>query len=224
MTLPSAVLSDTRLLWDYHRLCEPFSAVDVIVGLGSYDPGVAEYCADLLNSEHAPWLVFTGGVVQRSDLLRTRWTEPEAEVFRKIAVERGAPSARILLETKSTNTGENLRFSRALLEQHNIAFDRILIVTKPNMERRARATAAIALLDKSFSVTSPPCGFEEYVLERFDTDMLVNLMVGDLQRMAVYGRSGLQAPETIPPEVRAAFNRLVQAGYSRHLVPGTTEL
>jgi uncharacterized SAM-binding protein YcdF (DUF218 family) len=232
--LPPEVLADARTLWDYHRLGEPYpSAVDVIVGLGSYDPGVAEHCAHLLMAGQAPWLVFSGlgpssvtsvAPDPHSKRLLSPWSEPEAQAFRRIAVACGADPARILLEPRSTNTGENLRFSRVLLDERNIAGERLLIVTKPNMERRARATARIELRGRDVFVTSPPAEFEAYCLQRFPPDLIFNLMVGDLQRIAVYGRTGLQAPEEIPEPVRLAFERLVRTGYGRHLIPGQAGL
>ncbi len=211
------VLADARILWDYHRLGLPAEPADVIVGLGSYDPAVAEWCAELYLQRFASWLLFTGGVVQRSDLLKTPWTRAEAEVFREIAVKHGVPADQILVEPRATNTGENIRFSLALLRERGISSSRVLLVTKPNMERRVRATAALHAQDAAFCVTSPPGTFEE-TLARFDPKMIVNLMVGDLQRIALYPAQGLQAAEAIPGPVQQAYERLVRVGCTKHMI------
>jgi hypothetical protein len=69
-------------------------------------------------------------------------------------------------------------------------------------------------------VTSKPCSFEEYCLTRFDTVIVINLMVGDFQRIALYPAKGFQVVEEIPDDVHAVFLRLVAAGFDRHLIAG----
>jgi hypothetical protein len=44
-------------------------------------------------------------------------------------------------------------------------------------------------------------------------------MVGDTQRMRLYAENGFAIHQDIPDEVQAAYERLVDAGYTRHLVP-----
>ncbi len=43
-------------------------------------------------------------------------------------------------------------------------------------------------------------------------------MVGDLQRVKLYAEKGFQIPQDIPPDVWAAFEALVAAGYDSRLV------
>jgi hypothetical protein len=43
-------------------------------------------------------------------------------------------------------------------------------------------------------------------------------MMGDLQRIWVYARRGYSAPQHIPAEVQQAFHRLVELGFTRHLI------
>jgi hypothetical protein len=43
-------------------------------------------------------------------------------------------------------------------------------------------------------------------------------MVGDLQRLVVYGQKGWSAPQAVPPEVMAAYEGLVAAGYTKRLL------
>ncbi|HCH71013.1 MAG TPA: YdcF family protein, partial [Ochrobactrum sp.] len=45
--MKSSVLNAARVLWDYHCIYDPLETADVIIGLGSYDPRVAERAADL---------------------------------------------------------------------------------------------------------------------------------------------------------------------------------
>lgn len=67
-------------------------------------------------------------------------------------------------------------------------------------------------------VTSPRLGFDEYAGGSIRRDEVVHIMVGDLQRLIVYGRKGWSVPQMIPDEVMEAYERLVAAGYTRRLL------
>ena len=47
---------------------------------------------------------------------------------------------------------------------------------------------------------------------------MIDIMVGDLQRIHLYPARGFQIPQEIPPEVWSAYEGLVKAGYDRRLV------
>ena len=86
----------------------------------------------------APLLVCSGHL---GGLTSGMWTRSEAEIFADVAVGRGVPRERILIERRSTNTGENVDFSRQLLAERGIPVSRAIAVQKPYMERRTLATS-----------------------------------------------------------------------------------
>jgi hypothetical protein len=43
-------------------------------------------------------------------------------------------------------------------------------------------------------------------------------MVGDLQRIKIYGENGFQAPQEIPEQVWAAYRQLVDLGFTDRLL------
>ena len=59
-------------------------------------------------------------------------------------------------------------------------------------------------------------GFKGNVNDAHD---VISIMVGDLQRIKLYPEKGFQIPQSIPTEVWAAYESLVEAGYNRHLAP-----
>jgi uncharacterized SAM-binding protein YcdF (DUF218 family) len=127
----------------------------------------------------------------------------------------------VLIEPEATNTGENFAFTARLLRARGISFRSALVVTKPFMERRAFATGRAAWPAVELVVTSPPLSFEDYLRRgALRAGDVVNLMVGDLQRIDRYGRCGFQLPQEIPAAVWTAFHRLVALGYDRHLLEG----
>ena len=85
------------------------------------------------------------------------------------------------------------------------------------MERRARATGRVHLGTRRFTMASEACSLDDYC-RRFDPLVIVNLMVGDFQRIRLYPALGFQAVEEIPNAIEDAFHRLVAAGFDRHLI------
>jgi uncharacterized SAM-binding protein YcdF (DUF218 family)/GNAT superfamily N-acetyltransferase len=210
-----------RIIWDYHRLGHGLERADVILVLCSHDKAVAARGAQLWLEGWAPRLIFSGGL---GAVTRRMWTEPEADQFARIAVEMGVPAASILIENASTNTGENVLFTRRLLAARGIDPGRVILVQKPYMERRSYATFEKVWPGKHVIVTSPQASFDEY-LARYSNDALsadevIGIMAGDLQRIRLYPAMGFQIAQDIPPGVWAAFEELVALGYGTHLVKG----
>jgi hypothetical protein len=215
MSFEMTVLSDAKLLWDYHRLGATATTADAILGLGSYDLSVAKYAAQLFLENRAPWLAFAGGLVPRKDLLQTPWSQAEAYLFADCAREMGVLDDKLVVEARSMNTSENFRLALEALCERGVECGTLIVVMKPNMERRVRATAAVQVPRTiTVTVTSPPTTFEQYI-QTIDLSKLINLMVGDLQRIA---GMGFQAVELIPAEVDASFHRLIKAGFTNHLI------
>ncbi len=211
-------LSLARIVWQYHQVPQEPVPGDVIVALGTNDLRVAEFAADLYRRGFAPLIVCSGGVAHTGDMLATGWEKPEAEMYRDVLVGRGVPSEAILLEPRALNTAENFRFTRALLAEKGIACRRIVVAVKPFMQRRVMATLAVEWPEMPATLASPPLTLDEYFTPELDPDKMLNIIVGDLQRIWVYGRRGWSAPQTVPEEVLAAYRRLVELGYDRHLI------
>ena len=68
------------------------------------------------------------------------WTESEADLFARLAIEKGVPKEAILIENRSTNTGENIQLVRQLLQAKSLDPQSFIVVQKPYMERRSLAT------------------------------------------------------------------------------------
>lgn len=199
-----------------HQQLQP---ADCIIGFGCYNEDVARRAAQLYFQGYAPRVLFSGGLGRNT---RAMWTRSEAEHFREVAVAEGVPESAILLETQSTNTGENLVFSRRVLVEAGLEHSRIIGVHKPYMERRLLAAFPVYWPEAEAQVTSWQQSFREYVAgvgrwgrTKEDT---IHMLVGDFQRVEEYARRGYQVPQPIPSEARAAFSTLVHLGYRGQLV------
>ena len=129
------------------------------------------------------------------------------------------PRERILLEDRSTNTGENVDFSRQLLAGRGLVPRRAIAVQKPYMERRTLATFVQRWPEVEARVTSPRIDFDDYPTADIRKDDVIHIMVGDLQRILIYGEKGYQVPQEVPEDVLEAYRSLVERGYTRHLLP-----
>jgi len=206
-------------VWNYHQLHQDVTNADAILVLCSHDLIVAERGTELFLEGRAPLLIFAGG---SGAMTRELWSEPEADVFARIAIERGVPADRILREGRSTNTGENVQFTRQLLAERGLDPQSFIVVQKPYMERRSFATFRKVWPEKTVTVTSPRITLDDY-LTRYShgsltPDDVIDIMVGDLQRIHLYPARGFQIAQDIPSDVWAAYEGLVKAGYDRRLV------
>jgi len=204
-----------RRLWDYMRLGHEATSAEVILVLGSNDVRVGEHGARLFLRGLAPLMVCSGNVGR---LTEGRFHKSEAETFADEAVRLGVPRSAILLEDASTNTGENIDRSRALLASRGVHPRRVIVVQKPYMERRAWATFKRRWPEPDLQVTSPPIPYDQYPTPDIPRELVINILVGDVQRMRVYADRGFQVPQPIPDAVWSAWEELVARGYTGHLV------
>ncbi len=204
-----------RILWEYHHVGHAVEHADCIIVLGSHDTRVAERGAELFHGGWAPLLLFSGHL---GSLTSGMWSRSEAEVFAEVATTMGVPRERILVETRSTNTGENVDYSRHLLADEGRLPRKAIAVQKPYMERRTFATFQRRWPELEVRVTSPQVTFDDYPTAAVPRDDVIQVMVGDLQRLIVYGQKGWSAPQDVPPEVLRAYEGLVAAGYTRRLI------
>lgn len=206
-------------IWQYHQLNHELSNADAILVLCSHDKVVAERGAQVFLEGLAPLLIFSGGL---GSITKRLWREPEADQFARIAVRMGVPKDRILTEKRSTNTGENILFTKRMLAEKQLDPRKLILVQKPYMERRSYATCAKLWPDREVLVTSPRVSLDQYLTryshEALSSDDVISIMVGDLQRIRLYPDKGFQIYQDIPDDVWDAYNELVKAGYDKHLL------
>ncbi|MFJ3022203.1 YdcF family protein [Streptomyces tendae] len=210
--------ADTRRLWEYHQMGHTPRPCSVAIGLGSHDLGVADTAAELYERGMAPLIVFTGAT---SPTTRERMPRGEAVHYRERALELGVPSSAILVEPRARNTGDNIRFSRKLLEEAGVDVSSVLLISKPYEERRAYATARKLWPDVEIVSASSPMTLNEYVDSLGDARMVIDMLVGALQRLLVYPEQGYLISQPVPADVIEAYERLCRSGFTSRLL--TTE-
>ena len=211
-------LQPLQVIWDYLCLHQAPAKADVIVGFGNFNTDIARRAAELYLQGYAPKILFTGGLGRNTEGLLP---EPEAVRFAKVAMECGVPERDIILEDESTNTKENILFTRAKLEQLGIPHAHILGVHQPFMERRIAAAMGVYWPEQSFSVTCPQVTIPEYLRrakeQGISENASISVIVGDFQRIELYAKLGYQLPQEIPDGAWEAFHALVALGYDKQL-------
>ncbi|MFJ6542485.1 YdcF family protein [Streptomyces sp. NPDC091385] len=203
------------LIWDYHQMHHELRPADVAIGLGSHDLGVATHSAELYHAGLFPTLVFTGG---NSPTTAQVFPRGEAARFREHAITLGVPTEAILLEPNAANTGQNITLSRDILITAGITPTTILLVSKPYMERRSYATARKLWPDVQILCASEPLELDDYVKSIGDEKLVLDMLVGDLQRVIEYPKLGFAIEQEVPEDVHGAYESLIHGGFTSRLI------
>ncbi|MDD1793308.1 YdcF family protein [Enterovibrio makurazakiensis] len=209
--MPSRIYKHLETLWDFHQLGHAPQPSDCIFILCSNDVRVAEYAAALYRQGFAPYVMISGGFGR---FTQGQFVKTEAETFADVLLDEGVPESAILLETKATNTGENVTFGYQIMREKGLDFKKLLLVQKPFMERRAYATFIKQWPGEweSVLVTSPPISLVEYPTEDIPFDMVAEATVSDFERVRDYPTQGFQIEQSIPAHVTAAYDEIKKQG------------
>lgn len=208
-------LRDARALFAFLSEPEaPPERAELVLAMGSQDLHVADTAARAFCEVRADWLVCSGGFGKDTAGL---FSQPEGVLYARRCLDAGVPAERLIVEDRASNSGENFQFSRRLLEDRGIRPGAGVIACKPYMAKRARAAGQWQWPEVRWSVFPHLISLAEYLDQGNDLTEVLNLMVGDLQRLRVYaGR--FQAPVEVPDAVWAAYERLAADGFDRFVI------
>lgn len=210
------IMADARTLWDYHQLGHEPRPTDIAIGLGSHDIGVAEHAADLYHRGLFPLIVFSGANAPTTVNVFPRG---EAVHFTERAIELGVPPEAILQETEATNTGENFTLTKRLLDHQGLNPTSATLISRPYKQRRAYATAGKLWPELWVSCSSRPQSLESYIESIGEPHKVLNMLVGDTQRIWKYADAGFALAQPIDFATLQAYERLVAHGFTKRLIP-----
>ncbi|MCW7469183.1 YdcF family protein [Leptospira kanakyensis] len=220
MLLSHKKISDTDLesasiIWDFLTQKDNLDKADLIFVLCSHDIRIAKYAADLYRNGYAKQILFSGGI---NFFTKNIFSDSEADSFAKLALNEGIPAKDIIIENNSTNTGENIQFTKSLLNRKNIKVNSIIAIQKPSMTLRVRLALDKQWPENQFIISAPDYSLLDAPHSHINLFMIINEIVGDLQRIITYPKLGFQSEISIPESVEYAFNYLVSQEYNLHLV------
>jgi uncharacterized SAM-binding protein YcdF (DUF218 family) len=192
---------------------EPAIQADIIIGFGHFDPKIPVRCGELYQAGMASQLIFTGGIgAGTADL-----GEPEALYFKKVLQQQfpAIPLSAVITETKSTNTGENIRFVTTLLQQQypQLVFgkgvQKALIVANAYRQRRVYHTCQLYFPQLSWINCPPDTDYltEKQMFAAKGENLDIHLL-GELERLQSYPAKGFISPVSIPDQILKAYMSL----------------
>ena len=206
----SAVIGHARILWNYFASLRKEIQCSAVVVCCSYDLRVMDYAVDVLERGRTDTVVISG---DRGHWTGKLWDEPESSIFHEHARDR-LNGYRVLLEQKSTNFSENIRFSLGLIRP----VEGVLFVTKPNSLYRVHLTVPKVDPEIRYSVSCPVIAFPDGVSNIVGLIGLINEMVGDVDRILKYPELGYQVPHVLPDEIIRSWKFLVDRGFVDHML------
>ena len=209
---------------------------DVMILFGGTIPFGCDVAAAAWKRHLARHMMIVGGIGHTTQSLRDKFSarypqmetidKPEAEMIADY-LSREHSIHDILLETKSTNCGNNVTYALAKLRDSGIAAKTILIMQEPSMQRRMSAGFCKELGDSSdtliinyapylprLTVINNSLSFVRQYWGLWDINHYITLLLGDISRLRDdengYGPKGKGfIPHVdIPPEVEKAFQLL----------------
>lgn len=208
--------------------------VDVLAFFGASILAGGDQLAEAIRNKIAKTYVIVGGAGHTTDGLRQQVRDhfpqldpsglTEAEIFQAYLEQKYGLSAD-LLETQSTNCGNNVTFLLDLLAEKGIDFQSILLMQDATMQRRMWATMKKYAADKlllnyaSYQVTvkeeNGQLHFDNAPFGMWGMDCYLSLLLGEIPRLRDdeegYGPRGANylAHIDIPEEAQASY-QLVQ--------------
>ncbi len=70
---------------------------------------------------------------------------------------------------------------------------------------------------RNYSLLLPKYPSQDYPTDDIPLERVINVMVGDLQRIKIYPAKGFQIYQEIPDTIWQAYERLVELGFDKHL-------
>lgn len=203
-------MSDFATLVDFLTTIQdnPYFETDTLIIAGNSLPNLivsaAQFCEGDFRIQR---VIFVGGIGHGTaplisncrkmypELVRPEWEQlSEAEIMHEIFLHYCSRNLELLLEKKSTNTGENARFSYELFEHD--APKNFWLVQDPMVQKRTHITFCKEW-GLQLSAVQPLC-FEQPKLIKFDTrphfknpqmdtwwetDYFLSLVIGEIRRL-----------------------------------------
>ena len=216
--MPADVSTAEQTLFNWVAVRDPLptSAVDAVIGFGHFDLSIPRRCAELVRQGAARRIVFTGGIgAGTADL-----GGPEADAFAaELAKDHPDLARNAVVENRSTNTGDNIRFTSDLLRSldpplsFGEAIKSVLLVATPCRQRRVWLTWQKLVPEVAVWNAPPRADYESlralYATKKEDIRLQ---LVGEYERIRDYPARGWIAEDQIPPTIHEAARVLAATG------------
>ncbi|HVX57150.1 MAG TPA: YdcF family protein, partial [Candidatus Saccharimonadales bacterium] len=165
------------------------------------------------------WPVSAAGADRRQQPTTAKeFPRGEAVDYREIAIEHGVPADQVLTETQSTTTVENFLLTRKLLDSRGVQVDSILVTCRTYQQRSAYAHGCKLWPQVDILCSAEPTPLDQYVRQIGSAKRVIDMMVGDLQRLVLTEVVGEAIHQDVPADVLQDYRNLKTAGYTDRII------
>jgi len=191
-------------------------SADAVVLCCSYDLRVCDHACDLIKSGKSEKLIISGNT---GNWTKHIWAKTESSIFKERAIQNGIDPQKISLETKATNFGENVLFSKKIIPEAQT----VIFVSKPNSLLRVKLTVESQWPEIKSYVSCPDIEFPNQVSNVVGVLGVINEMVGDIERIQKYPEMGFQIHHKLPESILDSWSYLIAQGFTEHMVPNKSQ-
>ena len=179
-----SVMDDAQILWDYHQMHHEPRDTDIAIGLGATTSASPNTPQTSTARAVFPLIVFTGANAPTTVEVFPRG---EAVHYAERPNNSACQTSDRPRAEQARNTGENFTFdSRPCSTAKASAPRTATIISRPYQQRRAYATCQEALARTRRHLLIPAAVARDYIASIGDQDKVLNMLVGDTQRIWVY--------------------------------------
>lgn len=217
INMDEADFRNFEIIYDYlnEKDILPDEADAIVVGGAGPRLDMAERAAEIFHQGITDIIIFSG-------FKHPDFTDNEAEILISRAIELGVPKENIIAEPFASNTAENIIFSAKELKKMGRPLHKIILVHRPFMTRRFKATAEAQWPGSkpSFYVTSVEDSLGSY-LQREESDEMrrgsLKAVLGDYERITSYAKKGWQTVQPKSQFAEEAYRKLIIEGYESRI-------
>lgn len=211
MNIPKDVIEHAKVLRDYLYLDQSIQKSDIAIVFWSQSIKVAEKGIKLYKDWYVSKILFTWWLWKYTKSDKRFTNSSEAETFKQIALQQWIPTKDIITENKSTNTWENIEYSKQMIKALSIEKNHIILVQKPYSQRRVFFSFLKQrdLPLKKVSIISPKRTMTDYL---YNIDLfikVINIMVWEINKLIEYPKKWYTIHQEIPEKILASYFFLI---------------
>lgn len=207
-------MQPTNTLFHYLALRDQPRKADVIIGFGHFDMNIPRRCCELYLKGYGKKIIYTGGVGAGSADFKN------AEAIEFLHYTKAhfpqIPAEDIIIEDRSTNTGENIRFSMERMKEESPVFNfengirSAILVATPARQLRVYLTVKMHLENIELINLPPETSYHENdELFYGKGENFSSQLTGEIRRLIEYPAKGFCTEVNIPELVMEAYRQII---------------
>jgi uncharacterized SAM-binding protein YcdF (DUF218 family) len=187
-----------KIVYDYLAVKDKPQKADAIFLATSFSLDPPKKAAELCQKGYSNKIVMVGIEGTFSDL---SWKEGQLETYKNELFKYGVPKSAVIAEPTAPNSLEEAQKSIPLMRKHGINPRKVIIVDRPEHQRREWATFAKAWPEITF-INCPADEPLKY------TQRILDLCVAELERLKIYEKKDDIVKQVFSKEVVKAWKFL----------------